>query len=117
MLPSGEAFLLRGRDYAPILHQACGRVVVERRDAKDPRRQRSEQGVDERGDGARLRKDQQQAEQHEHDHDRHQPVLLFFAKKLPPELIAKLPPKTPEISTYLIKVLIDNEVYDTVQVE
>jgi hypothetical protein len=43
--------------------------------------------------------------------------VIFFAKKLSPEIIAKMPPKTPEARMYLIKLLIDNEVFDAVQVE
>src|SRR5689334_22056222 len=41
-----------------------------------------EQRVDEGGDGARLRKHNQQSEQHEYDHDRNEPVLLFLLEKL-----------------------------------
>src|SRR6266849_3602092 len=43
----------------------------------------SEQRVDERRDGARLREHDQQAEQHEHQHDRHEPVLLLLPQELP----------------------------------
>ena len=42
----------------------------------------SEQRVDERRDGARLRKYDQEPEQDEDDNDRHEPVLLLLAKKL-----------------------------------
>lgn len=38
--------------------------------------------------------------------------VIVFSKKLPPEIVAKFPPKTPEILTYSIKILVDNEVYD-----
>jgi hypothetical protein len=43
--------------------------------------------------------------------------VVCFAKKLPLEILANLPPKTPEIRTYSIKILIDNEVFDAVQLE
>src|SRR5690349_24994944 len=43
----------------------------------------SEQRVDERCDGARLREDDQQPEQHEDDDDRHEPVFLLLAQEAP----------------------------------
>src|SRR6266566_3326397 len=43
----------------------------------------SKQRVDERGDGARLRKHDEQPEQDEHDDDRHEPVLLLLPKEGP----------------------------------
>lgn len=43
--------------------------------------------------------------------------VVILAKKLPTEIVAKLPPKTPEVRTYSIKLLVDNEVFDAVQVD
>src|SRR5581483_211384 len=83
VLPAREALLLRGGNDSAVLDKAGGAVVIVRRDAKDVRGHALEEGVDERRDGARLREDDQQAEEHEHNRDGHEPVLLLLPEKGP----------------------------------
>ena len=102
VLEAGESFFLRRGDDLAINHEASGRVVIERRYAKNVRHGRNanwfvrkltacvtlqsgrlEECVNEWRDGRTLGQHQQHAEQDKRDHNRRQPILLILSHELP----------------------------------
>jgi hypothetical protein len=81
LFPAEPFFLGRGDDRS-VCDKRGGAVVVQRRDAENAHR-RSEQGIDERRDGAALCQNEKPSEDNHHKHDRQEPKLLSRPHETP----------------------------------